>query len=169
MALCSESGVPHKGWSLVDVIDLRDDGHFFGDYENCQFCGKEQIRFVHLLKHDAYPSEMRVGCICSCHLTQDYVTPKVRERAARNRAARKEKFLTRKWKTTVLGGETVKLKGYQVTVGQLPNGLYRVWIRYEYWVRAKEGKNLYPTAEAAKLRAFDAVHEIIEKDRKRGL
>jgi hypothetical protein len=158
MALMNQQGVPHKGWHEVDVKDLHEDeGLVFGDYEDCEFCGHEQIRFVHLLGHPAYPTIIRVGCICACALTNDYKNPKERERKLRSRANRKAKFPNRKWKTTRYGGETITLDGFRVTVGQLRSGPYRVWID------GKEGKLTYHDARSAKLRAFDAVQILKEK------
>jgi hypothetical protein len=158
MALSSEPGVPHKGWQEIGVIDLRQEqGAFYGEYEDCEFCGHEQIRFVHLLEHSSYPEVLRVGCICACDLTEDYKNPKRREREIRNRAARKERFVFRKWKQTKLGGETIVLDGYRVTVGQIAPGRYRIWIN------GKEGTRVYDNEITAKLCAFDAVQKMIEK------
>ena len=123
----------------------------------CQFCGHEQIRFVHLLGHPSYPDIIRVGCVCACDLTNDYKNPKERERKLKSRASRKAKFPNRKWKPTRYGGETISLDGYRVTVGQLRNGLYRIWIK------SKEGTLTYPDTKTAKLCAFDAVQKMKEK------
>ena len=80
MGLYKLPGIPHRGWRLLDVIDLHDDeGLEYGDYEDCQFCDHEQIRYVHLLGHSSYDGVARVGCICACKLTEDYVNPKLRE------------------------------------------------------------------------------------------
>jgi hypothetical protein len=158
MALKSTPDVPHKGWKPTDVIDLHDDeGREFGNYEDCEFCGHEQIRFVHLLGHAEYPKTIRVGCICACLLTNDYKNPKERERKLKNRANRKAKFLSRKWKPNRYGGETITLNGYRVTVGQPRPAAFRIWIN------GKEGKLTFADARSAKLRAFDAVQSMRER------
>lgn len=55
MPLNTQPGVPHKGWTLPGVTDLQlDEGRAFGEYEDCEFCGHEQIRFVHTLTHGGY-------------------------------------------------------------------------------------------------------------------
>ena len=64
--LCREPGVPHKGWRWQDVTDSRDDtGLAYDEYGDCQFCGREKIRFVHLIAHDEWRGIIRVGCICA--------------------------------------------------------------------------------------------------------
>lgn len=49
----SSAGIPHKGWTCVDVIDLRANGEQpeDTDYATCQMCGNEKIRFVHVMQH----------------------------------------------------------------------------------------------------------------------
>jgi hypothetical protein len=155
MGLCSTPGVPHKGWHLDDVIDLHlDEDLVFGEYEDCEFCDHEQIRYVHILSHKTFDRPMRVGCICSCKLTEDYVTPKERERKLRNAASRRVRFPNRKWRITKKGGETILIDGYRVTVGLIQSGKYRLWIN------SKEGSRSYDELRMAKIRAFDAVQEM---------
>jgi hypothetical protein len=35
------AGVSHKGWQLIDVLDIRDEGQseIETDYESCMMCG----------------------------------------------------------------------------------------------------------------------------------
>lgn len=63
----SSSGVPHKGWTCIDVIDLRADGEQpeETDYATCQMCGNEKIRYVHVMQHPDYIAELEVGCVCA--------------------------------------------------------------------------------------------------------
>ena len=58
-----QNGIPHKGWTLVDVIDVREDGQSESDteYEKCMMCGNEKIRYVHILEHAEISYEFRVG------------------------------------------------------------------------------------------------------------
>jgi hypothetical protein len=141
------------------VIDLRDDeGLEYGDYEDCQFCDHEQIRFVHLLEHPSYKGIVRVGCICACKLTDDYVNPKRREQEVRNRANRRQRFPLRKWKPTRQGGKTITLDGHRITVGT-KNGKYRLWID------GTEGKLYFNDEKAAMLRGFDYIQKKKETGR----
>ena len=69
--------VPHKGWTLVRVEDVMEgmDGCDESLYETCEMCGKEEIRYVHVLTHPEYEGQIRVGCVCAEKMTDDYVTP----------------------------------------------------------------------------------------------
>lgn len=46
-------GIPHKGWTYVDIIDVREDGRYEWEteYETCMMCGNEKIRYVHIVEH----------------------------------------------------------------------------------------------------------------------
>ena len=49
MARWDLPGVPHKGWTLVGFEDIKEDPDT--DYETCEMCGNERIRFIHILSH----------------------------------------------------------------------------------------------------------------------
>ena len=49
-------------------------------------CGKEKIRFVHILEHNEVIEEFRVGCVCSEKMTDDYTNPMQLENDVRNKA-----------------------------------------------------------------------------------
>jgi hypothetical protein len=152
MGLSSTSGVPHKGWLLNDVIDLQlDEGLVFGEYEDCEFCNQEQIRYVHILGDHDYSGSIRVGCICSCNLTEDYITPKRRERELRNAAARRGRFHDRKWRITKRGGQAITIDRFRVTVGKI------FTVKFSLWINSKDGTRSYDELRTAKIRAFDAV------------
>jgi hypothetical protein len=85
------AGVPHKGWTCVDVVDLRADGGPAGetDYATCQMCGNEKIRYVHIMEHPDLDEHFDVGCVCAEKMSDDYEGPRRREARLRNRAARR--------------------------------------------------------------------------------
>jgi hypothetical protein len=62
----NQTGIPHKGWDLYNVIDVRENGEeeWEANYETCMMCGKEKIRFVHLVSHPEVKNKFRVGCVC---------------------------------------------------------------------------------------------------------
>ncbi len=74
-------------------------------------CGKEQVRFVHIVEHGDFPQRLGVGCICAMKLSGDYVNPRNQEAKLRNKALRKKKWLTRKWRISAKGNEYLMLKG----------------------------------------------------------
>ena len=161
MFLNKTLGVPHKGWTLKDVIDLHiDECCSYGDYEDCEFCGQEQIRYVHIISHPEYSKIIRVGCICAEHLTNDYVKPREIENKLRNRAARRQNWLKRKWKFSQKGSVYLKTKdGYHVGCFPVEEGKFKAWIG------KRTGKLYHLTIDEAKLAIFDA----LEKIRKKGL
>ena len=72
----------------------------FGDdveYEQCEMCGQEKIRYVHVLQHSDFNGELRVGCVCAEHMTDDYINPQKSERELKNRLNRKKNFMRREW------------------------------------------------------------------------
>ena len=84
----NKAGIPHKGWSCVDVEDIAE---YFDDaeeieYEQCEMCGRERIRFVHIMRHPDYPDELRVGCVCAEKMSDDYVNPRRAEDTLKKRA-----------------------------------------------------------------------------------
>jgi hypothetical protein len=64
----------HKGWNAVSVIDSRQDDESDDSptYETCEMCGNGKIRFVHVMSHESYPDELRVGCRCAEKMSDDY-------------------------------------------------------------------------------------------------
>ena len=52
-AIWSNKCVLQKGWILVNVIDIREDGQTIdeAEYEKCMMCGYEWIRYVHIVEH----------------------------------------------------------------------------------------------------------------------
>lgn len=150
--------VPHKGWKCLDVVDVRGGGESEDEanYEVCQMCGQERIRFVHIMQHTAMPDGLRVGCICAEKMSDDYVAPKQREREVRNRSTRRSKWLTRKWKVSRNGHPWLKAGDYHVVVcseGRQP-------VQYRLFINERRGQRLYPSELTAKLASFDAIEKM---------
>ncbi len=86
-------GVPHKAWRCVGVVDLQfEQGD---DYiaEVCEMCGQENLRYIHIMRHDEHEREVRVGCICAGKMEGDYVNPKEREAKLASRFGRRSRWL----------------------------------------------------------------------------
>ena len=107
------AGVPHKGWTCVDVVDLRADGEPADetDYATCQMCGNEKIRYVHIMKHLDLGEHFEVGFVCAEKMSDDYEGPRQREARLRNRAARRTRWLQRKWRVSAKGNSFLNLEG----------------------------------------------------------
>ena len=81
--LWDQPNVPHKGWIFLDVIDTET------AEANCEMCGNERVRYVHIMAHTDYSERLNVGCVCAEKMADDYVNPRRRERALRNAAAKR--------------------------------------------------------------------------------
>ena len=135
------AGVPHKGWACEGVNDLEDAVH------TCEMCGKESIRFVHVMQHADYAGRLQVGCICAEKMADGYDGKRAQRRVS-DRATRKAKCVDSVWKVSKKGNCTFKkINGRTAMVG---------CNQYGWWVKAA-GKFLpKPKTEvAAKKAAFD--------------
>jgi len=85
------SGIPHKGWTLSTVIDIRGDDQSEDEtcYEICMMCGNEKIRYVHIVSHPNVSEEFKVGCVCAEKMTNDYTSPRHIENKLKNKTNRR--------------------------------------------------------------------------------
>jgi hypothetical protein len=144
----SKSGVPHKGWTCVDIEDLGE------PRETCAMC-ETQIRFIHHMTHPDYPESLAVGCICAGHMEGDYAAARQRENQLRKTSTRRSRWLTRKWRTSSQGNHFLNTDGYNIVVFSKWNGM-------GFRINTPDGRSLfsrssYPTLERAKLAAFEAL------------
>lgn len=131
----NQKGIPHKGWECVGMEDLGEslDGLDYeeklGCYEVCQMCGKEGIRYVHIMRHPDYPVLLRVGYRCAECMEADYINPKSRENILRNKHLRRKNFLKKEWRRKPNGNFVLKYKGHIVTImpSNFANGGYGVY------------------------------------------
>jgi hypothetical protein len=65
----SEPGIPHKGWSCIEVFDAGDINQI------CGMCESQPIRFIHVVEHPDYVDRLDTGCICCENLTEISSTP----------------------------------------------------------------------------------------------
>ena len=146
-----QPGVPHKGWHCVDVVDLRADGESADetDYATCQMCGNEKIRYVHIMEHPDLDEKFDVGCVCAEKMSGDFEGPKRREAKLRKRAARRTRWLQRKWPVSAKGTSFLNLEGYNLVVYPTKTG------RWGYKIGVRFGPRTYPTNNEAKLALFD--------------
>ena len=150
--LWTEPGIPHKGWRLIDVIDLRPDDAPVEEteYETCEMCGNERIRFVHIMEHNEHET-LRVGCVCAEKMSGDYIGPRAREKQVRNRATRRQKWLSRKWRASYNGNSFLNVEGFNFVV--FPNK-YKP-DKWNYSIDNNFGKQSYNSEVEAKLAMFD--------------
>jgi hypothetical protein len=83
---------------------------------------------------------------------------KAMETAVRNKAARREVWLTRKWKTSGRGNQFMTLEGCNLTV--FPNKFHEG--KWSWSIDGKFSREPFPSAEAAKLDLFEAWNRVRE-------
>ena len=152
-----QSGVPHKGWYLLEVIDVREDGQCEDEttYEECMMCGNEKIRYVHILQHDDISEEFRVGCNCAERMTEDYVNPRKRERDLRNRAARLANWTDRQWKMSQSGNPYLRMDGHFFLIFR-----DKYSGNYKYKLDDNFYKSSFQTIEDAKIASFKTMEQL---------
>lgn len=160
----SRPNIPHRGWKYFGMEDLGDDV-YPGEtipYEQCEMCGKERIRYVHLLRHPDYNGELRVGCDCASKMTEDYRTPREQERNLQNRASRRRNFLKQEWwYKSETGNYTLRYRGEQITIMKSRFGpgwgvIFNGRQRWDY--NGRKITNL-DTAKIVAFNLFDELHE----------
>ena len=142
--LWNQPGIPHKGWECVEMIDLGPDSQ-----EDCQMCGKENIRYVHVMKHENYGKILDVGCICAGKMTNDYEGSRQRDQAFRNKISRRNKWLVREWRISRKGNPFLNLRNHNVGCHQTKNGEWGFRIDEDF------SNKTYATLDDAKLALFD--------------
>jgi hypothetical protein len=156
-----QQGIPHKGWTLVDVVDVRENGQSEEDteYETCMMCGNEKIRYVHIVEHVELGNEFRVGCTCAEKMTNDYLNPERRERELRNRANRRINWTKKDWKRSKNGNHFLNIEEHHLLI-------YRVKNTNKYKVKIDEtfGKKTFDTLEKAKIAAFNGMEYLKDKE-----
>lgn len=157
-----QQGVPHKGWTLVDVIDVRADGQpeWDTEYEICMMCGNEKIRYVHILQHQEVDQEFRVGCTCAEKMTNDYVNPERRENELRNKANRRISWRKKQWKKSKNGNHYLKVEDRILVI-------YKDKRTSKYNVKIADifGNKSFDTLEQAKVAAFNGMEYLKECDK----
>lgn len=154
--LWNAPGIPHKGWACIGVRDLREDEGFDEtEYATCQMCGKEGIRFVHVMEHPEIEGTFEVGCICAEKMSDEYKDAKRRENKLKNRSLQQRKLryrlIEQPWKISKnnVNNEYIKPDNYHLLV----------FFKYNHWhykIESPSGKQTfsdqhYPSKDAAKL------------------
>ena len=145
------AGIPHKGWKYLWCEDVRDYGE---DYETCEMCGNDQVRYIHVLTHPDYGGRIRVGCKCAEKMMNDYKMPCAREKYMANRAKRLENFRKREWRRNQNGNWVLRYKGKWITV-ITRNEAFRFVYNGE-WTQEYKGKRIYDW-NVLKLAVFDVI------------
>jgi len=150
----SHPGVPHKGWTCVEIEDLGSPS------ETCQMCESQDIRYVHYMSHPKYHEVLAVGCICAGHMEGDLVSARERDSQMHSRAGKRKRWLDRVWKVSRKGNDYIKTDGYIVTAYRKHNG-WGATIAAQNDSFVKHIRQLYKTQDQAKLAAFDEITKLL--------
>lgn len=159
----SQAGIPHKGWTCIDIEDLGQPSAI------CEMCETQEIRYVHYMSHQNYPGQLGCGCVCAGRMEENYDGARQREKVLRNAAGRKRRWLNRDWRLSDKGNSYINTDGYHVVI--FPTGLNNNRQSWGFRVTNRRtddtlaSRKLYPTEDAAKLRAFDAIIWMKERGR----
>jgi hypothetical protein len=141
--------VPLGGWRCTRIVAREHRDH------TCDMCEAQYIQYVHWMEHDDYPHVLKVGCYCAGRLELDRHGAEDRERMMKNRAARRAKWLTRRWKVSRKGNAWLRTAGYCITVWPRGTG-WSFTIAPEDAATHHEGTT-FSTVDQAKLAAFDFI------------
>lgn len=147
-------GVPHKGWSFVDIEDLGEPDKI------CEMCESRLIRYVHYMEHLDYPERLGVGCICAENMEQDYVAPRLREKKLRSAARRRANWARRIWMISQKGNLYMNVGKFNLTAFSTEDEKGRYWklrVANRVTGHSQFGRRRFPSVEAAKLAGFDAL------------
>lgn len=167
MSLWDKEGIPHKGWTCDEMIDLGEDAEDIDFdtrkaefYEQCEMCSQEGIRYIHIMKHPQYNGQLRVGRICAEKMENDYIVPKERERELINRHNRKINFLKKEWKFNKNNNLVLKYKGKYITIMKSKYHKDEYGIAYDGNYIWNYKNNKIKDIKTAKLAAFDIFDSI---------
>jgi hypothetical protein len=152
----SQAGVPHRGWTCVDIEDLGEPS------AQCEMCESQEIRYVHHMEHPAYNGTLAVGCVCAGHMEGDLVAARTRETSMQSRTGKRKRWLSRRWKVSRKGNPWLQADGYRVTVYERGGG----WAATVSTVddsAVYHARRNYPTQDQAKLAAFDQITQLLSR------
>lgn len=158
----NKTNIPHKGWNLIDVIDIREEGQSEEDteYETCMMCNNERIRYVHILSHTDVPEVFRVGCICAENMTSDYVNPKKREKELKNKANRRRNWIKKNWNINSNGNFYLRTNGHYILIYKSNSSHNKYKVKFDDNWGSKE----FDTLNNAKIAVFKYIESLKSKN-----
>ena len=147
--LWKRDDVPHEGWECTGIVDLG------APVGICRMCGHQIIRYVHIMRHPAYPRTIGAGCICAGRMEGNVEAARERENAFKNRQNRLETFLALPRKRSRGGHEYIKYKGEIITLleDKFKKGHWKTAFRNKYSAP-------FPTKEEALRDVFDTIDPV---------
>jgi hypothetical protein len=117
----------------------------------CGMCGKEDIRYVHIMRHEMHPA-IGAGCVCAGNMEGDVSAAKERENSLKNKINRFKTFSVTKFKTSAKGNLYTKYKNTVITFMQSKkeSGGWN-------FVESGEFSSYFKTLDEAKREAFEKI------------
>jgi len=150
----SVAGVPHKGWTCVDIDDLGSPS------EECEICESQTIRYVHHMAHPEYPDVLHVGCVCAGHMEGDLAASRDREVSMKSRATKRKRWTTRAWKISAKGNPHITAVGYRIT-GYKRRGDWAFTVAALDDSNVHHSRRNFKTINEAKFSAFDCITKLL--------
>jgi hypothetical protein len=146
-----QPGIPHKGWTCVDIEDAEDEGFI------CEMCEVQEIRYVHEMEHPEYAETLRCGCICAGYMEQDPTAAYAREARFKNLMARRARWLARDWRVSGNGNDFLNTQdGFHIVVYPIGD-IWGARFTDKRTGYSRASKRPYADEAAAKLATFDAI------------
>ena len=151
----AQKGVPHTGWECVLTREIGSPSQV------CEMCETRRIRFVHYMQHADYPKILEVGSGCAGKMEGNPAGAGQREGSAKNRAARRAKWLERQWKESANANPWIRTQGYRVVICRTGPG-------WTFTVACHDrpphhAAATFPTSDEAKLAAFDFIWPTVSR------
>lgn len=153
-----DTETPKGGWVCSKVADLG------AAIETCKMCNREEIRFVHFMRHDQYPTPLGVGCICAAYMEgalnpqdgsvrEDIVDrAKKRQQELSNRLSRRDRFVDlQAWKQSKKGNTYIEYHGNHIVITIAK----KFGVAYSPMIDGNFSNKWCKTENEAKLAAFD--------------
>ena len=150
--------IPSKGWEWLGVKDLLLESKGPTRTACCQYCTKENVRFLHYLKHPTTKQQLTVGIHCAHKLCDD---PNIaaKETDLRNHAQKRLNFAKLKsWRKSAKGNQWIDYHDHHVVLVPWGRGRYRLRID------GTLGKHTFTDPNTAKLRAFDVLAHKLKRE-----
>lgn len=155
-------GIPHKGWSCEDILDLGEDVENTDEivYEQCEMCGNEKIRYVHIMKHNEYEGMLHVGCVCAEKMSDDYENPRKNEEKLKNKIKRKSNFNKIEWNYNIRKKTySKKIKGEYITILESKYGNFGIFFANRaIWKYNGKKIETFEKAEKIAFEIFERYH-----------
>ncbi len=148
--LWDREDVPSSGWICVGVTDLGEPSGI------CGMCGRQIIRYVHTMIHPAFPHSVGAGCVCAGRMEGAPDRARKRERDFKNKQARRESFLNRKWRTSRNGNSYLKIKEHVIILCKSKDGS-----RWSFSIDRIFNDRSCKTKEDCMLEAFEALDRLL--------